>query len=203
MDMRSIWHSFKEGTSHCSGCPGQEAHYPLGGIGSTEANLMLVGQEPAYNLDTDTVDSDMSWSEAHERLIEDRRESMNPLWKHMMNIAVAAGCEPEQLYVTNLAKCATEDSSFEDCHEHCSPYFARELGVVDPKVLLLHGSKVISSVFKLFGIEWNGTVGDVHAEIFEHAELTIVPLYHWGYSYRRNTVSEYNQEVAETVQETL
>lgn len=199
----STWHNFQDGTSHCDECPGQEAPYPLSGIGDMHADVMLVGQEPAYNVDSDIVDTEMDWYNAMNTMIQNRRDSMNPLWKHMMNIALAVQCSPTELYFTNLAKCAVDSASYEDCLEHCRGYFPREIAQVDPRVLLLHGSKVINVVFEMFDIEWSGTVGDVHGETFETSSLTLLPLYHWEYAYRQGTVDEYNTETASAVKEAL
>lgn len=201
--MRSTWKNFQNGESHCSGCPGQEAPYPLGGIGNEHADVMLVGQEPAYNVDDDTVDDEMRWFDAMDTMIENRRASMNPLWKHMMNISVAVGCSPTDLYFTNLAKCAVDDASFSDCLEHCRGYFPREVAHVDPQIILIHGSKVIRVVLDMFDIDWSGSVGDVHGDVFEIASLKLVTLYHWGYAYRQHTVDEYNQDVTDAVTEAL
>ncbi len=199
--MRSIWQSFQAGESHCDGCPGQEASYPLMGLGSTNASVMLVGMEPAYNIDESSVDSDMNWWDARDAMTDDRRSSMNPLWKHMMNIGIAAQCSPTDLYFTNLSKCNVDD--FDGCFEHCRSYLPREIAVVEPQVLLLYGSKVINVVFDMFGIDWSGTVGDVHTEPHETGSLTLLPLYHWGYAYRQGDVETYNEEVKTAVSEVL
>lgn len=201
--MKSVWDNWQLGASHCDGCPGQSAPYPFSGIGNEKADLMLVGMEPAYNVDDDTVDPEMTWLEAKHTMEENRRESLNPLWKHMMNIALVAKCSPEHLYFTNLSKCSTSDASFEECFEQCRGYLPREIGHVDPEALLLHGSNVIDVIFDMFGIEWSGTVGDVHGEIFETNGLKLVTLYHWGYAYRQGNIESYNDEVAEVVQEVL
>lgn len=202
--MRHVWQNRKDCSSRCESCPGCEAPYPLGGVGAPdEADIMLVGQEPAYNIDMDRVNMDMSWGEARRQFIEDRRESLNPLWKHMMNVAIAAECSPEELYFTNLAKCNDGDSPWSVRADHCQPYLAREVGLIDPDVLLLYGSKVIQRVFEMFGLNFSGSVGDVHTEVFETNTLKLIPLYHWGYPYRKGTVDEYNEAVREVVQEVL
>lgn len=207
MHMRSVWQNFRNGDSHCSDCPGQEAPYPLGGIGDPRADIMLVGQEPAYNVDGDELadgaPDDMDWQVAERFMIENRRDSMNPLYKHMMNVAVTARCAPTDLYFTNLAKCTVDDASYSDCLEHCRLYFPREVAHVDPTVLLLHGSKVITTVFDMFDIDWGGSVGDVHGEIFETGSLKLVSLYHWGYAYRQHNIDDYNDDVADAVTEAL
>lgn len=164
---------------------------------------MLVGKEPAYNVGTDTVDTKMTWTEAKRTMTEDRRQDVNPLWKHMMNVGIAADTSPQQLYFTNLAKCNADGASFDDCVEHCRGYLPREIGEVDPKVLLLHGSKVINVVLDMFDISWSGSVGDVHGEIFETSSLQLVTLYHWGYAYRQGDIDQYNETVRNTVTEAL
>jgi uracil-DNA glycosylase len=201
--MRSVWQNFQDGVSHCSECPGQEAPYPLGGIGNHGADVMLVGQEPAYNVDDDTVTTEMNWLDAVATMIQNRRDSMNPLWKHMMNVAVAAECSPTDLYFTNISKCSTDNTSFSDCLEHCRGYFPREVAQVDPDVMLLYGGKVISTVFDMFDIEWSGSVGDVHGEIHETSSLKLAAFYHWGYIYRQGDLTSYREEVTNVVQDTV
>jgi len=204
--MRSTWQNFNDGASHCSECPGQDAPYPLGGIGNQHADIVLVGQAPAYNVDVDELldgaAEELYWHEAEKQLIQDRRESMNPLWKHMMNVAVAAQCAPTDLYFTNIVKC-NSDASYHDCLEHCRNYFPREIAEVDPEVLLLHGSKVTTTVLDMFEIDWSASIGDVHGEQHETSGLTLVTLYHWGYAYRQGNVDEYNDTVADAVEEVM
>ena len=194
-----IWENQQDGCHRCSGCPGRDSPYPLYGVGNPESPIMLIGQEPAYNVDEENVDSSMSYHEARRQWIEDRRSPPNPLWKHMMNVGLAFEMPPDQLYFTNLVKCAAGD--WDERLENCQPYLGRELGEVDPKVIILHGSKVISVVLQMFDIDWSGTVSDVHTESFVVEDTDIVCFYHWGYPYRTGSIDEYNREVRETLQE--
>lgn len=201
--METVWQNRRSQSGHCDGCPGCDAPYPLTGVGNRYATVMLVGQEPAYNVDDDRIDMDMSWYDAADQVIKDRKESMNPLWKHMMNVAVAADCAPEDLYFTNLAKCDDGDSDWHERFDHCHTYFAREIALVDPSVLLLYGTKVSQAVFEMFGLDLPDALGDAQGNVYETSSLNLVPLYHWGYAYRRGNVDEYNDTVREIVQEVL
>lgn len=162
---------------------------------------MVVGEEPAYNVDNDSTSLDMDWFEAKRSLERDREASNNPLWKHLRNIAIAAGCSPEDLYFTNIVKCATGD--WDERAEHCVPYLAGEIASVEPNMMILHGGKVISEVFDMLDIDWSGSVTDVHGETFEFHNITILTFLHWGYAYRKNMVSEYNTAVARTISEAI
>lgn len=199
--MQGVWRNKREASHRCEGCPGCDSPYPLGGIGNPHARVMLIAQEPAYNVDEDKVDIDMSWHKAKSQLEEDRQESMNPLWRHMMNISLALECDPLDLYFTNLVKCAAGD--WDERADHCSPYIGGEFAQVDPDLIILHGGKVIEHMFESFDIDWSGAVGDVHGEVFESSSLKFLALYHWGYAYRQGNVSEYNSTVAKAVSEVL
>lgn len=188
----NMWQNWQDGSSKCDGCPGQEAPYPLC-FGNRSSDIMMVGQEPAYNVDEDRVERDMPWMEAQEQMVIDRRESMNPLWRHMMRLGLELEMAPDDLYFTNIAKCNPGSV------EHCRGYIPRELANVNPRVLLLYGSNAIMSVFDMFDIEWSGSVTDVHLEPVDRSHLTIIPTLHWGYAMRNGTFDQYNTEVAQTV----
>jgi uracil-DNA glycosylase family 4 len=195
--MEEVWQNRQQEVGFCEGCPGCESPYPLGGVGNDDADIMLVGVEPAYNLDELYVDMDMSWQEAKPDILLERKASDNPLWRHMENVALAADCAPGELYFTNVAKCAA--GSYEERVENCIGYFKQEVITVDPDVILVYGGKAIDAVFDVMGLEQSGTVGNMHTQMFETSSYKVVPLYHWGYIYRRGSISEYNTEVAKVV----
>lgn len=197
--MIEAWENQHNCEGRCADCPGTEAPYPLGGLGSLQSDIMVVAMQPNYNVDDDSITEDMVWVDAHRKLKADRAQSMNPLWKHLTNIGVAEGCAPEELYFTNLAKCTTDDSSWSERYDHCSSYFTQELYEVSPDLVLAHGKKVIKALLSLFELEWSGKVGDVHGEVFEHQIADIGCLYHWGYAMRNNTMDEYNDVTYEMV----
>lgn len=201
--MQIVWRNRRDETGSCAECPGCDAPYPLGGVGDEDADVMLIAMEPAYNLDEMYVDIDMPWERAKERLLIERKASDNPLWQHMANVALAARCKPADLYFTNLAKCTTDDSSFDERYSHCETYLPGELAQVDPELILLHGGNVISRVFQLFGEPEPSSVGSVHGDVVETASTMLMPLYHWGYAYRQRSVDEYNELVHRRVDEVL
>ncbi|MFB6248367.1 MAG: hypothetical protein ABEL97_07345 [Salinibacter sp.] len=198
--MKTVWQNRKEGASFCEGCPGRDSPYPLGGLGDPNADLMLVAQQPNYNVGHDKARMGMSWEEAKQALQEDRRESMNPLWRQMTNVAHAAGLGgPMDLYFTNLAKCDDRESRWEGRYGHCQGYFLREMQEVSPGAVLLYGRKVIGAVFDLHDLDEPETVGDVHAKPQPAYGRILVPLYHWGHS--RFWTDSYQEEVAKAVRE--
>lgn len=197
--MESTWRNQREKDGPCTSCPGCLSSYPLA-FGDEDADIMLVGMEPAYNVDTDRGElQDLAtYEEAMPILIHDRRESQNPLWRHMVNVALAAECQPEDLYFTNIAKCGSGD--FDSRVNHCLGYFRNELVTVRPKLILLHGGKVINKVYEMYDLPRPKSVGSVHGKHVEFVSATLLPLYHWGYAYRNNTVDEYDKTVANAVE---
>lgn len=198
--MHEVWTSHRDCSHLCEGCPGCESPYPLGGVGDSDADVMLVGVEPAYNLDEVTVSTETEWSRAKEQLLIERKASDNPLWRHMKNVALAAGCKPAELYFTNVAKCANGD--YKQRAAYCEGYLKQEIIAVDPQVLLLHGGKVIRKVGDILKIDFPSSVGDAHCQVYE-SRADVIPLYHWGYAYRQGNISGYNSEVAEAVSKAL
>lgn len=201
MLMEQVWLNRRDCTSHCSDCPGCDSPYPLGGIGDSDADIMLIGKEPAYNVDNDSVEIEMKWDAAKFMLTLNREKSRNPLWKHMENVAEVAECEPYDLYFTNVAKC-NNDSMFGERSSHCKDYLRDEILEVDPETILLHGSKVINVVYSFLGLPRPSAVGPVHGTVVDAGRYTLLPLYHWGFAYRQHSVEEYDQTVREAIQMT-
>lgn len=199
--MGTVWQFRQSESSHCEGCPGCDSPYPLGGIGDPDADVMLVGMEPAYNVDEVTVDMDDTWEQAKRKMELERESSNNPLWRHMENVALAIDVSPLDLYFTNVAKCGNGD--FEERVDHCENYLAAEITAVNPQVLLLHGGKCITVAGDILGLDFGRSVGAVHGELFEMRSFDVLPLYHWGYVYRQGNVTEYNSLVAKRVAEVL
>lgn len=197
--MERVWDNQHSCSGPCEGCPGCDSPYPLG-FGSVKSKIMMIGMEPAYNIDEDHA-ADLRWTWARVQLMKDRMDSQNPLWKHMCVVAEAADTHPEFLYFTNLSKCSTGD--FDVRVDHCRPYLVDEIITVDPELLLLYGGKVISSVFEMFSLKQPNTIGAVQGDVFEKAGRKLMPLYHWGYAYRQGNVDEYDQIVAESVRKAL
>ena len=197
--METVWYNRRDCTSLCEECPGGNSPYPLGGLGDPDSDLMLVAQEPAYNVDHDTVELEMDWERAKRVLEENRRESMNPLWRQILLVAEAAGLEPTDLYFTNLAKCNDGESTWRARYEQCRGYFLRELEIVSPRAILLYGRDVIDAVFALYGLEVPSQIGEVHACPHDVPGRTVVPLYHWAYAMRSGQIESYNGEVTGVV----
>lgn len=156
--------------------------------------------EPAYNVDV-TVTMQDEWDVAKRKLMLERELSDNPLWQHMKNVASAADQEPRDLYFTNVAKC-NSDSDFDDRAQHCMEYLPGEILEVDPKLILLHGGNVLNVTSDMFNISYD-SVGDVHGTLHSLNTFQVLPLYHWGYSYRQGNVEEYNTLVATAVSSVL
>lgn len=187
-----FWQNHKNCQSHCEGCPGCDAPYPLGGLGDPDADVMLVGMEPAYNVDDDFVSTDMHWDKANAMLFINRKQQANPLWQHLNNVASAIDVPPWELYFTNVAKCNVEDSEYEERKEHCLEYLKTEIDDVDPQVLIAHGGKVCSVMEDLLGVDISGVP---HGELFDTDFGQLLCLYHWGYAYRQGNVKEYDEFV--------
>lgn len=169
--MIEVWNNQRNCKGQCAECPGTEAAYPIGGIGSLQSDIMVVANEPAP-----TEDDFSDWAKLHRKIKSEHAQEMSPLWKHLSNIGVAAGCKPEELYFTYLAKCNT-DSTWESRYENCSGYFIQELYKVSPDLILAHGKQVVESLLSVFELEWSGDMVDVHGQVFEHEIADIGCLY--------------------------
>jgi uracil-DNA glycosylase len=200
--MESVWQNWKNGRSHCQGCPGRHARYPLGGLGDPDSDLMLVAKEPNYKVKENTVRKDMSWPEAKQAMVQDRRSAPNRLWRQMRTVADAAGLDdPTDLYFTNSAKCNYKkdpESEWEDHYEHCRGYLSWELEIVSPKVLLLYGKRAIEAAYETYGLDPPTTVEEVHAQPRQVSGCTLVPLFHWAYAMPPD---QHKQDVAEVVRD--
>jgi len=197
--METVWKNRRVYTSLCEGCPGCDSPYPLGGLGDLNSDLMLVAQDPAYNVGQDTAELKMDWGRAKQALEENCQEAMNPLWRQMLLVAEAAGVGTTDLYFTNLAKCNDGESKWQARFEQCRGYFLRELEIVSPEAILLYGRDVIDAVFGLYGLEVPSKIGEVHARARDVPGRTLVPLYHWAYAMRSGQIERYNEEVKEVV----
>lgn len=201
--MQTVWENHRKRSSNCANCPGCDAPYPLGGLGDPDADIMVVAQEPAYNVDDDAFaehGSDADWPAAKRAMEQRRRIDINPLYKHLVNIAVAAECEPYDLYFTNVAKCDDGNSTFVERASQCKSYLIDEIASVDPELILLHGGKVIRTVLPMFGFDEPASISTVHGSVFEARSVKLLTLYHWGYAYRTGDVTKYNDLVFKKVE---
>lgn len=199
--LQQIWSNRQDCAGPCERCPGCDAPYPFYGIGDEDADIMLVGIEPAYNIKEEHTGIGLSWDTAQTMMELDRKQSHNPLWRVMKRIGNAAGQSAEELYFTNVAKCGGSKDSRTERIEHCTDYLEQEIQQVDPDLILVFGSDATEEIKKLAGLGSTNAMKSEHGTLYKTEEADIIPFYHWGYAARNGDQKVWNLFVEKKVQD--
>ncbi|HEV2028789.1 MAG TPA: uracil-DNA glycosylase [Candidatus Dormibacteraeota bacterium] len=127
------------------------------GIGPSPANIMIVGEAPGFN--------------------EDRQGEpfVGAAGKLLDTLLARIGLSRGDVYITNVLKCRPpmNRDPMPNEAEACSPYLARQLELVRPKVVLILGRHALERL-----IPGHGSISRVHGSLVKRGDVAYVPLYH-------------------------
>jgi uracil-DNA glycosylase len=127
------------------------------GVGPSPADIMIVGEAPGFN--------------------EDRQGEpfVGAAGKLLDTLLARIGLSRADVYITNVLKCRPpmNRDPMPNEAEACSPYLARQLELVRPKVVLILGRHALERL-----MPGHGSISRVHGSLVKRGDVAYVPLYH-------------------------
>lgn len=127
------------------------------GVGPCPADIMIVGEAPGFN--------------------EDRQGEpfVGAAGKLLDTLLARIGLGRSDVYITNVLKCRPPQNRdpMPNEAEACSPYLARQLALVQPKVVLILGRHALERL-----LPGQGSISRIHGSMVRRGEVAYVPLYH-------------------------
>jgi len=127
------------------------------GSGPVPADVMIVGEAPGFNEDV----QGLPFVGAAGRLLDTLLEQI--------------GLSRQQVFITNILKCRPPQNRdpMPNEVESCSPYLARQLALIKPKVVLVLGRHALERL-----LPGQGSISRIHGSLVRRGEVAYVPLYH-------------------------
>ena len=127
------------------------------GVGPCPADIMIVGEAPGFN--------------------EDRQGEpfVGAAGKLLDTLLARIGLGRQDVYITNVLKCRPPQNRdpMPNEAEACSPYLARQLALIKPKVVLVLGRHALERL-----LPGQGSISRIHGSMVRRGEVAYVPLYH-------------------------
>lgn len=143
--------------SNCTLCPlakGRTRAVP--GSGSANADIMFIGEGPGFH--------------------EDRQGEpfVGAAGKFLDELLAEIGLSREQVFITNVVKCrppGNRDPLPQEL-EACAPYLERQIGLIDPKVIVTLGR------FSMYRYFPNASITKIHGQPKRFGNRLVVPMFH-------------------------
>ena len=127
------------------------------GTGPCPADVMIVGEAPGFN--------------------EDRQGEpfVGAAGKLLDTLLARISLSRSQVFITNVLKCRPpmNRDPMPNEAEACSPYLARQLELIKPKVVLILGRHALERL-----MPGQGSISRVHGSLIKRGDVAYVPLYH-------------------------
>ncbi len=127
------------------------------GVGPCPADIMIVGEAPGFN--------------------EDRQGEpfVGAAGKLLDTLLARIGLGRSDVYITNVLKCRPPQNRdpMPNEVESCSPYLARQLSMIKPKVVLILGRHALERL-----LPGQGSISRIHGSLVRRGDVAFVPLFH-------------------------
>jgi len=127
------------------------------GTGPCPADVMIVGEAPGFN--------------------EDRQGEpfVGAAGKLLDTMLARISLSRSEVFITNVLKCRPpmNRDPMPNEAEACSPYLARQLELIKPKVVLILGRHALERL-----MPGQGSISRVHGSLIKRGDVAYVPLYH-------------------------
>lgn len=164
-EMRDELSGLRRHVENCRRCKLWERRAkPVFGEGPEDAEIVLVGLGPGY----------------HENL--EGRPFIGAAGKLLNELLALAGLKREGVYITNVVKCYLPDNKATDEEiRACAPYLNKQIGIIEPKIIVLLGNVATNYLFNRFGLQL-ASMRNLHGNIFSVSTLLsqtkLIPMYH-------------------------
>lgn len=136
------------------------------GVGSEEANLMLVGEAPGADEDAQG------------------EPFVGRAGKLLDSMLAAIGLNREQVFIANVLKCRppNNENPTPEQAEKCRPYLNRQIELIQPRVILALGTVAANNLLNV-----ETPIGQLRGTVHEMSGsgIPVVPTYHPAYLLRR------------------
>lgn len=168
LDWDALESSIRECT-RCNLCSGRTHAVP--GIGDRNASWLFVGEGPGHNEDLQG-----------EPFVGPAGKLLDNMLKAMQ---LARGVDT---YIANIVKCRPADAEGRDRPPSpaevaaCSPFFARQIDLIKPKVIVALGETAATS---LLGLSADTSLSSLRGQTHSHMDIPVVVTYHPAYLLRK------------------
>lgn len=145
----------------------ENKYHPVVGEGSLDASIILIGEAPGEN----EAKTGRPFVGAAGRVLDD--------------LLASIGLRRQEVYITNIVKDRPPENRDPTKAEIelYSPFLARQLAIIQPRVIVTLGRFAMTFVLKQFNLpEAKQTIGKLHGKVIKaqasYGEVAIVPLYH-------------------------
>lgn len=168
LDWDALESSIRECT-RCNLCRGRTHAVP--GIGDRSASWLFVGEGPGHNEDLQG------------------EPFVGPAGKLLDNMLIAMQlARGVDTYIANIVKCRPVDAQGRDRPPSptevaaCSPYLARQIDLIKPKVIVALGKTAATS---LLGLSADTSLASLRGQTHVHLDIPVVVTYHPAYLLRK------------------
>jgi len=139
--------------------------HPVIGEGSTDADLLFIGEAPGYNED------------------QQGRPFVGRAGKILDELLDSIGLHRSDIYIANILKCRPPQNRNPTKNEikTCSPYLEKQIDLINPSVILPMGSFATEYIFDKYGLQFT-KISDLHGKLFSkqtlYHQIRVLPLYH-------------------------
>jgi len=154
---------------------------PVVGSGSTDSNIVFVGEAPGHNEDMQGL------------------PFVGRSGKILDELLGSIGLDRESVYIANIIKCRPPENRnpLRSEIESCTEYLDKQLENIKPEIIAPMGNFASSYIFEKFKLNYD-KISNIHGKIFKVNTLfgvvKIVPLYH-------PAVATYNPNTKKTLLE--
>ena len=153
---------------HCTKCRLSETRTnAVPGQGPTDADIMLIGEAPGANED------------------QQGEPFVGRAGRILDELLAAAGLDRKDVYITNIVKCRPPGNRnpADDEIRTCTPYLARQVETIKPRVIIPMGNFATRTILKKYGLaDHIQGISKLHSTMFTITtllgKLSIMPAYH-------------------------
>ena len=133
---------------------------PVVGEGSTNAEILLIGEAPGY------------WEDVK------GKPFVGKAGQFLNELLASIGLKRKEIYITNILKCRPPNNRNPlRCEiQACTPYLDRQIEYINPKVIITLGNFATSYILNKYGFG-SEPIGKIHGRIYRDDKV-IIPMYH-------------------------
>lgn len=163
------WPALREAVASCQACGLCEGRkHTVFGTGSTQADWLIVGEAPGENEDLQGE----PFVGAAGQLLDNMLRAVG---------LSRTGEGAQGAYITNVLKCRPPANRNPRPAEvaQCAPYLARQVALVQPKVIIAMGRFAVQSL-----LQSNEPIGKLRGQVHRYQDVPVIVTYHPAYLLR-------------------
>jgi uracil-DNA glycosylase family 4 len=160
--------TLNEEVRNCPKCPLSKTRtHAVPGEGPIDAEIMLIGEGPGFHED------------------KQGRPFVGQSGRFLEELLHSIGLSREQVYITNVVKCRPPENRDPAPNEiaACAPYLDRQLGIIDPKIVVTLGRHSMARFFP------GQSITRIHGQPKPDGNRLIFPMFHPAAGLRSQSVA--------------